>query len=61
MAETLNSGDIGTAYAKWLDTVTVSGNHDKPVQGRDKLVTHYTATTKDWTTLLSMFLRRIAP
>jgi len=59
MPETLNSGDIGTAYAKWL--ATVPPTPDKPSEGRDLLVAHYTSTTKDFTTLLSMFLRRIAP
>jgi hypothetical protein len=59
MAETLASGDVGTAYAKWLATVPPSP--DKPSEGRDLLVAHYSSTTRDWTTLLSMFLRRIAP
>ena len=59
MPETLNSGDLTTAYAKWLATVAPSP--DKPSEARDKLVTHYTATTRDLTTLLSMFLRRVAP
>jgi hypothetical protein len=59
MPETLNSGDVGTAYAKWL--ASVAPLPDKPSEGRDKLVTHYTATTRDFCTLLSMFLRRVAP
>jgi hypothetical protein len=59
MPETLASGDLTTAYAKWL--ATVAPTPDKPSEGRDLLVAHYTSTTKDWTTLLSMFLRRIAP
>jgi hypothetical protein len=63
MPETLNSGDIGTACAKWMDSKTVSAHADKPIACRDALVTHYTATSpiKDFTTLLSMFLRRVAP
>lgn len=61
MPETLNSGDITTAYAKWL--ATVPPTPDKPSEARDLLATHYTATApiKDFTTLLSRFLRRIAP
>lgn len=59
MAETLNSGDLTTAYAKWLATVPPSP--DKVSEGRDLLVAHYTATSLDWTYLLSRFLRRIAP
>lgn len=61
MPETLNSGDIGTACAKWMQSKGVTANKDKPIAERDALVTHYTATTKDFCTLLSMFLRRIAP
>jgi hypothetical protein len=57
MPEVLNSGDVGTAFAKWLATVPPSP--DKPSEGRDLLVAHYSATTKDFCTLLSMFLRRI--
>lgn len=61
MAETLASGDLTTAYAQWLASMDAAP--DKPVEARDRLVTHYTFTPthRDFTTLLSMFLRRIAP
>lgn len=59
MAETLNAGDLTTAYAKWL--ASMDSAPDKVIEARDRLVTHYTATTRDFTTLLSMFLRRVAP
>jgi hypothetical protein len=63
MPETLNSGDVGTAFAKWWtgSTMSVATIKDKTTKGRDLLSAHYTSTTKDATTLLSMFLRRIAP
>jgi hypothetical protein len=61
MPETLNSGDVGTAYAKWL--ATVPPTPDKPSEGRDLLASHYTATNpiKDFGTLLAKFLSRVAP
>ena len=58
MAETLNSGDLTTAYAKWL--ASMDSSPDKVVEARDRLVTHYTAQTRDFTYLLSRFLRRVA-
>lgn len=60
MAETLNSGDVGTAYAKWL--ATVAPTPDKPSEARDLLNAHYPLiTTTDFTTLLALFLSRVAP
>lgn len=61
MAETLNSGDLTTALAKWLDTKTLTGTLDKVAVARAALVTHYTATTTDFGYLLARFLNRIAP
>lgn len=61
MAETLNDGDVGTAYAKWLASMDTSPG--KVEEARDRLVTHYTFGPghRDFCTLLSMFLRRVAP
>jgi hypothetical protein len=58
VAETLASGDLTTAYAQWLASMDAAP--DKPVEARDRLVTHYTSSTKDFTYLLSRFLARIS-
>ena len=64
MAETLNSGDLGTAFAKWLggSTMDLGSRKDINTKGRDLLAAHYTNdTVKDYGFLLSKYLRRAAP
>lgn len=63
MAETLpTTGDLTTDFDQWLDTETLSGTLDKMAVMRADLIAHYPLLpTTDFTTLLALFLRRVAP
>lgn len=63
MAETLpTTGDLTTDLDQWLDTETLTGTLDKVAVARADLIAHYSLlTTTDFTTLLALFLRRVAP
>lgn len=63
MAETLASNaDMTTNYDIWLDSKTLTGTLDKMAVCRAALIAHYPLLpTTDYTTLLALFLRRVAP
>lgn len=63
LAETLSTtGDLTTDLDIWLDSQTLTGTLDKVAVARAALMAHYPlVTTTDFTTLLALFLNRVAP